>query len=127
MSDTLGGDFLATVLAADAGVSALTAAVYNARMVPEEEPARTTVNFYPFGTYDARLEYFSLEWNVDCRAPTSAGSLELAVAVRDAVNRITSAVGGYVYHGVVQIGGPIPPADEADVYNTPVTVTIRRR
>jgi hypothetical protein len=51
----------------------------------------------------------------------------LALAVTEAINRITSAVGGYVYHGVVQVNGTIPPRDKADVFNTPVTITVRRK
>lgn len=127
MSDTLGGDFIYTVLSASSEVTALTTAIYNGRMIPKTETAQTTINFYPVGIYDARLSYFSTEWSVDCRAPTSGGSLDLAVAVRDALNRVTSAVGGYVYHGVIQIGGTVPPLDDADVFNTPVTLTVRRK
>lgn len=127
MSDTLGGDFIYTTLAGDAGVTALTTALYNARMIPDTETSRETINFYPVGNYDARLEYFTIPWSIDCRASTTIGSIAIAVAVRDAINRVTASVGGYVYHGVIQIGGVIPPADEADVYNTPVTITVRRK
>lgn len=127
MSDTLGGDFIYQTLSGDSGVTAITTAIYNARMVPETEDNQTTLNFYVAGRYNAAQVFFSAEWSVDCRAPSSYDSLQLAVAVRDAINRVTSAVGGYTYHGVIQIGGTIPPADEADVYNTPVTLTVRRR
>ena len=127
MSDTLGGDYIFEVLSTDAGVGGITDAVYNARMVPAEEPSRTTVNFYRIGTWDSRLDYFQLDWSVDCRAPTDRDSMALAVAVKDALNRRTAEVGGFLYHGAVQVGSPIPPADEADVYNTSVTLTVRRR
>jgi len=127
MSDTLGGDFIYSTLSGDSGVSALTTAIYNARMIPETENSMTTVNFYMVGLYDARQEFFSAEWSVDCRAKEQSTSIALALAVRDAINRKTATVGGYVYHGALQIGGTIPPADAADVYNTPVTLTVRRK
>lgn len=127
MSDTLGGDFIYSVLSGNAGVTAITSKIFNARMVPEEETSLTTINFYPVGLHDARAEFFSAEWSVDCRAEKQSDSLALAIAVRDAINRETATVGGYVYHGALQIGGPIPPRDAADVYNTPVALTVRRR
>lgn len=127
MSDTLGGDFIYSVLSNNAGVTALTTAIYNARMVPQEVTATTTVNFYHLGPYDAAQEYFQVRWSADCRAETNNESLALAIAVRDAINRVTDAVGGYTYHGVVNIGGTIPPIDESDVFNTPVTLTVRRK
>jgi hypothetical protein len=127
VSDTLGGDFIYSVLSNDSGVIAITTAIYNSRMVPETEDDLTTINFYPVGTYDASLTYFQIPWSIDCRAPTSYESLDLALAVRDAMNRETAAVGGFVYHGVIQIGAAIPPLDQADVFNTPVTITVRRK
>ena len=122
MSDTLGGDYIYTVLNA-----ALSVPVYNSRMVPETETSRETVNFYPVGTYDASLEYFTIPWSIDCRSATSNGSIQIAVQVRDALNRAKAVVGGYTYFGVIQIGGIVPPIDQADVYNTPVTLTVRRK
>lgn len=127
MSDTLGGDFIYSTLSSDSGVTALTTAIYNGRMIPETETSETTINFYIVGPYDASLEYFLAGWSIDCRSPTSKGSLDLAVAVRDAMNRVKAVVGGYTYHGVIQIGGTVPPLDESDVFNTPVTITVRRK
>jgi hypothetical protein len=127
VSDTLGADFIYTTLSGDSGVAAITTDIYTARIVPETVTNTETINFYMSGQYNPSLEYFSAEWSIDCRAKEYYDSLQLAVAVRDAINRVTSAVGGYTYHGVNQIGGTIPPADEADVYNTPVTITVRRK
>ena len=127
MYDTLGGDYIYQALSNDAGVSGITQAIYNGRLIPKEENNRTTINFYRIGTWDARLEYFQLDWSVDCRAPTGHDSMDLAVAVKDALNRRTTEAGGYEYFGTVQVGSTIPPADEADVYNTPVNLTVRRK
>jgi len=127
MADTLGGDFIYSVLSTDAGVTDITTDIYNARMVPETVSNLTTINFYMAGVYNAAQEYFSAEWSIDCRSDLGYNSLGLAVAVRDAINRVTSTVGGYAYHGVIEIGGTIPPADAADVYNTPVSLALRRR
>lgn len=124
---SLGGEFIYSVLSNDAGVTALTSAIYNARMVPETEDSLTTINFYMIGQHDARLEYFTAEWSVDCRAKEQSTSIALALAVRDAINRETAAVGGYVYHGALQIGGTVPPQNATDVYNTPVALTVRRK
>lgn len=127
MSETLGGDFIYTTLNGDVAVKAITAAIYNARMIPETETSLSTVNFYVIGNYDARLEYFTAQWAIDCRAASGGDSMRLALAVRDAMNRLTTAVGGFDYNGTVQIGGTIPPLDQADVHNTPVTLTVKRR
>lgn len=127
MSDTLGGDYIYQTLWGNDEVTNITHAIYNARMIPKEETNQTTINFYRIGSWNARLEYFQLDWSVDCRAPTDHDSMALAVAVKDALNRRTTEAGGFLYHGAVQIGGPIPPADEADVYNTSVTLTVRRK
>lgn len=127
MSDTLGGDFIYTVLSGDSGVTDITSAIYNSRMVPETESGLTTVNFYLIGPYDASLPYFEARWSTDCRAPTSHESMALAVAVRDAINRQTAVVGGYTYHGIIEIGSALPPIDQTDVFNTPVTITVRRK
>lgn len=127
MSETLGGDFVYQVLSADSSVTAMTTAIYNARMVPETEASLTTINAYHTGTFDARLNYFQTEWSVDCRAADGHDSMELALKASDALNRRFKTIGSKQYFGAVQVGQTVPPRDETDVYNTPLSVTIRRK
>ena len=97
MSDLLGGEFIYSALTGDAGVTAITTAIYNARLIPQTETNQTTINFYRVGNYNARETYFTVEWSIDCRSLSQATSEDLALAVKDALNRETFVVGDYVY------------------------------
>jgi len=127
MSETLGGDFVYQVLSTDSDVTAITNAIYNAGMVPETEDSLTTINAYHVGVFDKRLDYFQTEWSVDCRAAGGHDSMELALKAADALNRRFKTIGAKQYFGTVQVGQTVPPQDETDVYNTPLSVTIRRK
>jgi len=127
MAEYYGGDYLYTTLSTDAEIQAITTSVYNARMVPPDAPAGKTINFYPVVPMNARGEFFESRWSIDCRAPLESDALDLATAVVAALNRRSYAAGGKTYYGVVDMLGPVPPANDADVYNVPVQLYIRRR
>ena len=127
MAEYYGGDYLYTTLSTDSAVQAITTAIYNARMIPSDETSAKTVNFYATSPTNPRLEYFEARWSIDCRAPIESDALDLATAVVAAINRKHKTEGTKSYFGVVDILWPIPPANDADVYNVPVQVYIRRR
>ena len=128
MSDFYGGEYINEILTDDTAVAALVSTnIFNARMVPSDFNSLKTINFYATLPKSARAEFFESRWSVDCRSDVESESMNIASAVTDALNRVSSTVGSYNYFSVVDILGTIPPADNADVYNTPVQVYIRRR
>lgn len=122
-----GGDYIYTILSNDTAVTAITTAIYNARMVPATEESTETINFYRSAPFDAAMTYFDTVWSIDCRAKSEYTAYDLADTVKDALNRKSSAVGGYIYFGTISILPAIPPADDADVYNVPVEINLRRK
>jgi hypothetical protein len=126
--DYKGGDYIYTALSSNSDVTDIVgASIYNARMIPQTDTSTETINFYQAGTLNLADEYFQLTWSIDCRAATGYKSQELAGIVGDALNRIHYDLGGVMYFGTCSILGMIPPADEADVYNTPIQIILRRR
>jgi hypothetical protein len=132
MSEYYGGDYLYTVLNADAGViSSLGTTsnhpVFNARMVPMDRTERKTINMYRLDPYDASIEYFQSKWSIDCRGDTETDSHAIADAVTTALNRVHTLTTGIMYFGTVSILSTIPPANDTDQYNTSVQILIRRK
>ncbi|MDA3939821.1 MAG: hypothetical protein PF693_10990 [Spirochaetia bacterium] len=123
-----GGDYIYSVLSNDSAVTALIGtALHNARMIPETETGTDTINFYRLGTFDGTLEYFELDWSIDCRSESEYTAESIATAVTEALNRVDTTVGGKIYFGTITVLPIIPPADVADVYNVPVNLTVRRK
>ena len=131
MSEYYGGDYLYSVMNADAGIIAALGTssnhpVFNARMVPSDRTERKTINFYRLDPFDATLEYFTSKWSIDCRADSEYDSQAIASAVTFALNRVHILVDGKTYFGTISILATIPPLNDADQYNTSVQIQIRR-
>lgn len=132
-----GGEYIYDVLSNDSAVTAIVGtfavgetdypAIYNARMVPQTDTNDETINFYRSSNFNAALNYFDATWSIDCRAKSEYEAYDLADAVKDALNRKSAAAGGYIYFGTISILPAIPPADDADVYNVPVEINLRRK
>lgn len=133
MAEFFGGEYILQALLNNPAVTALVPsaefgeAIFNDRIIPATEEADNTINYYKTGPFSGGVEFFSSIWSIDCRGETNAKSLEIASEVFNTLNRHTFTVGGYEYFGRVDIGGTIPPLDANDVYNTPLTILIRRR
>ena len=128
MAEYYGGEYIYSVLTGDSAVVALVgSSVYNAAMIPQTDTSEKVINFYPVGTLDNSLNYFQLEISVDCRAKTDYEAYEIATAVSSALNRKAVQVGSSVYFGTISILPVIRPADEADSYNVPVQILVRRK
>lgn len=126
--DYKGGEYIYDVLSNESDVTDIVgSSVYNARMTPKADTSAETINYYQSGTYAAADEVFQLTWSINCRAGTGYKSQELAHHVTEALNRVSTSVGGYRYFGTISILPTIPPADETDVFNTPVEIIVRRR
>ena len=119
-----------SVLKADSGVLALvtnagTVETPNYRIaVATREPktweaSESTITIYQVGS-DSLSEIYDVEHTVNCRASTETKAKNLARAVATALHRVTFAKLMF-YCSVEQV---IPPADETDNFNNPVTVRV---
>jgi hypothetical protein len=125
---TYGGDYLYNVLSNSASLLAyIGTSLYNGTMVPMTDESLKTVNFYRIGGFDGGQEWFRQEWSIDCRAKDEKTSREIAGVVFDELNRKSGSIGGFDYFGVATVGQTVPPIDAEDLYNTPVTLILRRR
>ena len=124
--DYLDGAAIYNTLANDSDVTTLTTAIYKARLIPETETSLDTINCYPTSV-DGGVEYFQRVWSVDCRSDNEYTSQEIASRAFESLNRIQFSYSGKMYFTVCSILGTIPPLDKTDVYNTPITVIVRRR
>lgn len=132
-----GGDYIYSILSNDTNVTDLVGtftagettypAIYNARLIPQTDDNTETINFYRSSNFNAALNYFETTWSIDCRAKSEYEAYEIADAVKDALNRKSAEAGGYKYFGTISILQAIPPADDADVYNVPVEINLRRK
>jgi hypothetical protein len=128
MSELYGGDYIYEVLSNDSDIIDLVStSIYNARVIPSDETSYDTINFYPSGTFNAALDFFTIQWSIDCRSKDDFKAYNIASAVVGALNRLTGDIGGYKYFGTCEILPIIPPANEQDVFNVPVQILLRRR
>lgn len=86
-------------------------------------PGDVTVNLYQAANFDHRLEYGEYAWTASCRGPSYSKARGLAVAVVNAVNRLSEEE----YFFTAQSLPVLPPADGTDNYGVPVEITIKTR
>ena len=120
-------------LSTDATIQALvpsttyTYAIFNSLLIPEIETATETINFYNEGNFSGGEELFNQAVSINCRATEYSDSRAIATAVYNVLNRNSKSFSGNDYFNIISILPTIPPADSSDVYNTPISVQIRRR
>lgn len=125
---TYGGDYIYSTLSSSTPViDYIGTSLYNGTVVDSNDTSLRTINFYRVGGFDGGQEWFRQEWSIDCRAETERVSREIATAVFDELNRKSGTVGGFAYFGVASVGQTLPPLNQQDVFNTPVTLILRRR
>ena len=93
-------------------------------LIPDDCTATESVNFYMTSPYDPRLGYGDYGYTIPCRAKLEHVSRTIAAAVVTALNELVIDTGMIYVSGVNQT---LPPLDEADVYNTPLTVILKSR
>lgn len=99
-----------------------TIALFTARKVPADFSANDSVNFYHIGPFNCALEYESYNYSINCRSNIESKSKQIAIACKNAINRINFSS----CFAVVSVLETISPEDETDNYNTPLEVRIRK-
>lgn len=100
-------------------------ALFDARVLPKTFKGNKSINFYlnsPIGP--SEIDIYS--YTINCRSDsekTGTGSQVIAKAVMDEISR-ESYSGYYI---VCSLEVTIPPEDDQDNYNTPITATIKMR
>jgi hypothetical protein len=97
--------------------------LFDARAVPEFFTGFKTINFYLVSPISGALEWSEYRYSVNCRAKTDGESRAIAQAVFTALNRADFTD----YHTNCDVLPTIPPADDTDVYNTPVEILLKTR
>ncbi len=97
--------------------------LFNDRGIPEKFTAKKVINFYFSAPYSGSIEWDEFTYNINCRAETDGESRTIAQAVFTQLNRADFAG----YHTNVDVLGTLPPIDNTDVFNTPVSVILKSR
>lgn len=127
MAERYGGDMIDEALRVTAITSIVGTSLYEGGKIPDTDTSEDTINYYRSGPYSGRLEYFESRWSVDCRRKTEKNSRDLATIAFGLLNRLNFTVDGKQYFAVCDILTTIPPINTTDVYNSPVSVYLRRK
>lgn len=100
-----------------------TVGLFDGRIIPEFFTEFKTINFYLVSPFIGSLEYQEYLYIANCRAKTGGESRTIAQAVFDSLNRADFAD----YHTNCDVLPTIPPADDTDVFNTPVEILLKTR
>ena len=98
-------------------------AIFGGTSIPEKFKDDKVINYFNSGVYDATTAYNEYTFTVNCRAPTDYESVKIAKSVIDNLNE-TAVTDGRLYCSLL---ATIPPFDETDLYNTPVTVIMKSK
>ena len=107
------------------GITSLidTNGLFDGRIIAQSFEGLKTINFYLSGPHSGSLEWNEYIYSVDCRAGTDAESRTIAEAVFNQLSRADFTD----YHTNASVLGTLPPADETDVFNTPVEIILKSR
>ena len=98
-------------------------ALFAEPLIPESFTGTEVINFYMATPYNGGIEIEKYEYTINCRSATFKKSAELSLAVFTALNRAN----GTDSFTVCSVLKTIPPVDNTDTYNTPVTVILKKR
>lgn len=93
----------------------------DAYMAPQGFTGDEFINFYLSEPLNFNHGFMEITRTAACHSRTAIGSMTMALAVKDAVNRVAIDDG----HMYCEVLATIPPADDTDVYNTPVVIRIK--
>ena len=128
MIDFIGADYIYNGLKNNISITTIVGtSIYNDTVIPVADISTETINFYDISPLFGGQEYFDKRYSIDCRAASSAVSKNIAELVFLEFNRNSGDASGKKYFSRCDIGQTIPPADSQDVYNTPVTIYLRRK
>lgn len=98
-------------------------AIFPGTRIPKKFKGTEVINYYRTGLYDATAAYNEYTYNINCRSALEIDSQTMAKAVIDNLNE-TAVTDGRLYCSLL---ATIPPFDETDLYNTPVTVIMKSK
>lgn len=98
-------------------------AIFNGTRIAESFAGDKVINYFISSPYNATLAYNEYTFTVNCRAASDVESAEIAKAVIDNLNE-TAVTDGRLYCSLL---ATIPPLDETDLYNTPITVIMKSK
>lgn len=99
-------------------------ALFNAMVLPSDFTLDKSINFYFNFRQPGETDIY--EYTINCRSDiynTTQGSLSIAKKVYDEIHR-KNYNGYYIF---CTLGNTIPPEDNQDNYNTPITAIIKMR
>lgn len=98
-------------------------ALFHDSIIPSYLTVKNSINYYLISPIIGGTEIEQYEYSINCRAETFNASLTMAYIVHTALNRI-HGVNSFKISSVLKT---IPPVDETDVYNTPLTINLKKR
>lgn len=98
-------------------------ALFNDVIIPSYFTGKKSINYYLISPVIGAANIEEYEYSINCRAETFKESLTMAYTVHTALNRI-HGVDSFKISTVLKT---IPPIDETDVYNTPLTINLLKR
>lgn len=101
--------------------------IYNGLRIPENTTGTDTINIYRESGLNNADEIFNVSCSVNCRSTNYNTSREIATAVIATLNRKQTDYNSKKYHFIVTALPTLKPLNESDVYNTPLSVFVRRR
>lgn len=100
-------------------------ALFNAMVLPKTFTGNKSINFYLNSSVGpSEIDIYS--YTINCRSnseKTGIGSQVIAKAVMDGIDRKSYSD----YYIVCSLGATIPPENDQDNYNTPITAIIKTR
>jgi hypothetical protein len=100
-----------------------TVGLFNSRSIPDFFTGYKTINYYLTSPVLGGIEYGNYVYIVACRAKTDVESRQIASAVFTELNR-----NDYTdYHTNCNVLATLPPANDTDVYSTPIEVILKTR
>lgn len=98
-------------------------ALFDCTLIPTDCAAVKAINYYQLGFSDVRNDYDMSVYTINCRAATQGEAVTIAKAVINEVNRKSYSN----YFITCQLGQVLPPADDTDIFNAPIELTIKKR
>ena len=97
--------------------------LFDNMVIPSFFTGTKVINFYMSGVYDARLDYDSFRYTINCRSQSYSDSRTIANTVLGVINRTIYDD----YFIVCEMLPTISPQDTTDVYNTPIEAVILKK
>ena len=96
-------------------------ALWPEKIAPSNFDGDKYILFYMSSPFNAALEYGRYLYSINCRAKSKKKSQEIAIAVKDEINR-RHYTNSFMTASILET---IPPMNDTDNYNTPVEAIIK--